>query len=153
MSSSRNTRLVFRYDDQEYRDREIITSRGDSLSMLIPKQKIVERAIRRTLFNGTAIRGSAVYAWLDKDVAVRIWKRSGKKYLYEVLVEEADILFEADLNHYNDALGCDPNDVEFGLAISRYCERESALPHHTSPRVEVLFNKGRIVRKLCTIEF
>ena len=143
-----NSRSVYRYDDQHYIDGEVIRPRGDSYCTLNSNERIVEAAIRKSLINGTAIRGNAVYAWLDRDVATRIWERTGKKYLYEILVNEEKILFEADLNHYSDALNCEPHGVEFGLAISRYCERRSALPKHTSPRVEVLFGEGKIVRKL-----
>lgn len=150
MSSNRKTRLVYRYDDQHYHDGEVITSRGDSIVTLTIAEKTVEMAVRQELVNGEAIRGNAVYAWIDKEVALRLWRISKQSYLYALLVDEDDILFESDLNHYSDATEFKPDDPEFDAAISRYCLQEPTLSKHTSPRIEVLFEKGVIVKKLCS---
>lgn len=94
---------VYRYDNEEFADGLLIESRGDSFSALTEDEKKVELAIRATLPDGENIRSTSLYTWADEELAKRLWSLSGKRYLYELEIDEADIRHKGDLNYYSEA--------------------------------------------------
>jgi hypothetical protein len=95
------TKTVYRYDDEDYPDGQLVRSRGDSFDILTKVEKVVELGIRALLPDGANVRGASLYTWEDEVVARRLWKLSGKKYLYELEVDDASIRHIGDLNLYS----------------------------------------------------
>jgi hypothetical protein len=126
----------------------MINARGDSISSLTEHQKVVEIAIREALPHGPTIRGTSLYTWADEGVAKRLWRRSRKRYLYELEIAEADIRHKGDLNYYSEALDAVKSGKPFEDAIRKYCRGETAGPPFTEPRVEILVSKATVLRKL-----
>ncbi len=97
----------------------MINARGDSISSLTEHQKVVEIAIREALPHGPTIRGTSLYTWADEGVAKRLWRRSRKRYLYELEIAEADIRHKGDLNYYSEALDAVKSGKPFEDAIRK----------------------------------
>jgi hypothetical protein len=139
---------VYRYDDQEFADGQIIDPRGDSFGTLTDHQKAVEIAIRAALPNGAIVRGNSLYTWADEQLAKRLWPRSKKRYLYELEIDEADICHKGDLNYYSEAVSAAKSGAPIEDAVSKYCAGENAGAPYTEPRVEILVSKAKVLRKL-----
>ncbi len=139
---------VYRYDDQEFADGQMIESRGDSFGTLTDHQKTVETAIRTALPNGTMVRGNSLYTWANEEVAKRLWPLSKKRYLYELEIDKADIRHKGDLNQYSEAESAAKSGAPVENAVGKYCAGENAGAPYTEPRVEVLVSKAKVLRKL-----
>lgn len=139
---------VYRYDDQEFADGQIIYSRGDSLSTLTDHQKNVELAIRSALPDGANVRGTSLYTWADEKLARRLWPLSRKRYLYELEIDETDIRHRGDLNYYSEAETAAKLSTPFEDAIRKYCTGLTAGQPFTEPRIEILVSKATVLRKL-----
>jgi hypothetical protein len=142
---------AYRYDNREYADNEIIRPRGDPFK-LTPEQQIVETAIRRALPNGEDIRTNSIYAWEDEAVARKLWDMSGKKNLYTLEIDDADVRHRGDVNCYStavDAVTCGKSSDE---AVEKYCKSEGAGPDYRTPRIELLVSEARVIRKLASKE-
>ena len=139
---------VYRYDDQEFADGEVIEPRGDLFSTLTEHQRVVETAIRATLPNGATVRGHSLYTWADEKVARRLWPLSKKRYLYELEIDKADIRHKGDLNQYSEAVSAAKSGAPIERAVGKYCAGENAGAPYTEPRVEILVSKARVLRKL-----
>lgn len=139
--------MVYRYDNEDYAEGEVIRPQRGSFP-LTENQEDVERVIRSTLPNGEDIRGNSIYTWASEPVAKRVWPHSGRKYLYQLEVDEAHIRFRGDLNWYSAAVdkvaaGKAPDD-----AVNEYCSGQRAGAPFTEPRIEVLVSEARVIRKL-----
>jgi hypothetical protein len=139
---------VYRYDDQEFADGQMIESRGDSFGTLTDHQKVVEIAIRAALPNGAIVRGNSLYTWADEQLAKRLWPPSKKRYLYELEIDEADIRHKGDLNYYSEAVSAAKSGAPIEDAVSKYCAGENAGAPYTEPRVEILVSKAKVLSKL-----
>lgn len=138
---------VFRYDNEDYAVGQVIVSRGDHFDGLTDKEKAVELAIRKALPNGVDVRSASLYAWESEQFAKRVWPHSKKKYLYELEVDESDIRFKSDLNHFSDATGSIGSADAFDNAVARYCSAAPPTADHTTPRVEVLVSRATVISK------
>jgi hypothetical protein len=139
--------IVYRYDNEEYGEDTIIRSRGDSFSILTEFQKQVELAIRSTLVDGVNIRSNSVYTWADEKLARRLWPFSGKKYLYELEIENSNIRHIGDLNWYSAAEDAIKAQVSPESAVEKYCSGELAGAPYTQPRIEVLVSEARVLKR------
>jgi hypothetical protein len=139
------TKTVYRYDDEDYPDGQLVRSRGDSFDILTKVEKVVELGIRALLPDGANVRGASLYTWEDEVVARRLWKLSGKKYLYELEVDDASIRHIGDLNLYSCAKDAVQSGQSPNEAISAYCNRDVADPKLGGPRREILVSEGRII--------
>jgi hypothetical protein len=119
---------VYRYDDEDYRDGEIISSRGDHYDRLTGTQQQVELVIRRTLPKGENVRRTSLYTWEDRSFARLGWEHRKRRYLYELEVDEADIRFHGDLQHFSDAEDAIKDHRSPHDAVARYCSGENVLP-------------------------
>ena len=139
---------VYRYDDQDFADGQMIESRGDLFSTLTDHQRTVETAIRAALPNGAIVRGNSLYTWANEEVAKRLWPLSKKRYLYELEIDKADIRHKGDLNQYSEAESAAKSGAPVENAVGKYCAGENAGAPYTEPRVEVLVSKAKVLRKL-----
>ncbi|MET4361278.1 hypothetical protein ABIB06_001854 [Bradyrhizobium sp. LB8.2] len=141
-------KIVYRYDKDLYEEGEILTPKHDSFGMLTDTEKVVETAIRARLPNGQSIRGGSLFAWESEAVGKRMWPLSKKPYLYELEVDDADIRFRGDLNHYNnakDAVKKERSPEEF---VAAYCDGKDSDPAvNGAPRIELLFSKAKVLKR------
>lgn len=79
-------------------------------------------------------------------MAARLWRLGKKKYLYELEVDEADICFKGDLNHFSAAVDADEAGKLFDAELVHYRTGKNAGECWTEPRVEMLVKQARIVQ-------
>lgn len=140
--------MVYRYDSASYAESDIMRSRGNSFDMLTDDQKIVEIAIRAAVCGGADIRGNSLYTWENEGLAKRLWRLSGKPYLYELEVEDSDIRHRGDLNFYTEALEAIREGNSPSEAIEKYWSGETSVAPWTEPRIELLASQARVRRRL-----
>jgi hypothetical protein len=142
------TKIVYRYDKNFYKAGEILVPKRDSFGMLTDIEKVVETAIRARLPDGQSIRGGSLFAWESEAVGKRMWPLSKKPYLYELEVDEADIRFCGDLNHYNNAKDAVTNEKSPDEFVAAYCDGNPSDPAvNGSPRIELLFSKAKVLKR------
>ena len=131
----------YHYSNDIFQTGQEFLPQHDHFDSLDPSQREAELAIRQGKLGAAEIRIGAVYVWRDEDWARAAYRLSKRKYLYEVEVEERDILHQADLSHYTDTRdaingGRSPNEH-----VRRYWAGEPHLPEHIKPRFEILARK------------
>lgn len=141
-------RIVYRYDNECYKDGEITRPRGDFFSTLTDSEKQVELAIRSTLPDGANIRSTSVCTWANENLAKRLWPRSRKKYLYELEIDDFNIRHIGDLNWYSAAKDAVNSGELPKDAVDKYCSGENAGPPYTEPRIEVLVSEAKVRKRL-----
>jgi len=139
--------IVYRYDNDEYADGQVISTRGDSLNTLTDHQKMVELAIRSELHNGAEIRSTSLYTWANEALARRLWHLSKKKHLYELEVDHANVRHRGDLNWYSAAVDAVKLGKSPKVAVGKYCSGVEADSSFTEPRTEVLVSEAKVIRK------
>ena len=92
-----------------------------------------------------------MYTWEDEVIAKRLWKNSGKRYLYELEVEDASIRHMGDLDLYSAAKDAVKGGKSPDSAIRGYCNGENAPPELGGPRREILVGEGRVMRKIASL--
>ena len=140
------TIVAYRYDNDRYEVGDIITPKRDSFGSLTLAQQKVETALRAAIPDGHALRGGSVFAWESEAVAKWVWPYSGKLYLYELEILEADIKFRGDLNHYNNAADAAALDFPFDHHIEAY-RTGAPSPDNGLPRIELLFSKAKVLKR------
>ena len=88
----------FRADQRIFRVHDDVDPSGDHLDELQPNVKAVELLIRKAMPNGHAIRGESLHVFVSQEVALRYWFFKAGRHLYELEVEESDILHKGDMN-------------------------------------------------------
>lgn len=142
------TKIVYRYDNERYDVDDIITPKRNSFGMLTDREKQVETTIRAALPNGQSIRGDSVFGWESEAVGHRLWSLSGKQYLYELEVDEVDMRFRGDLNHYNNAKDAVGDGRPLDKFVQAYCEGKDSDPAvNGAPRIELLFSKAKVLKR------
>lgn len=135
----------YRYEHRLFAVGAMMHPPEDSFSRLTPTQQLVDRAIRDALPDGDRLRGGSLYAWEELDWGRRAWQLRRSPYFYELEIDEADILFRSDLNHYSDALDAAKKGLPFDDAVARYCANAPQLAHHNRPRVDLLLTRACVV--------
>jgi len=79
-------------------------------------------------------------------VAKRVWPLSGKLYLYELEILQADIRFRGDLNHYNNAADAAALEFSFDHHLEAY-RTGAPSPNNGAPRIELLFSKAKVLKR------
>lgn len=142
---------AYRYDNRDIADGQTMSPPGDSYPGLTENQKIVESALRAYLKDGANIRANSLYAWEDEGFARRTWKHTRRRFLYELEIDEADILLRGDLNLYTEAAERVGRREPFDDLIRKYCAGETAGSPYAEPRREILASKAIAFRKLMSI--
>jgi hypothetical protein len=114
---------LYRYEDRDFAEGEVMPPFGDHYRRLTPEQKIVENKLIEALPDGENLRNSSLYTWEDEAVARRVFDAqvSAKKprtYLYEVEVEAEKVRFRGDLNSYSAAVDAVANNQSPDAAIA-----------------------------------
>jgi hypothetical protein len=140
--------IVYRYDNESHGKNTIVRSRGEFFDSLTESQKQVELAIRATLLDGVNIRSNSLYAWVDEQLAKRIWPLSKTKHLYELEIQEFNIRHIGDLNWYSAAVDAVKSQMPSEIYIKNYCSGVlSGLPF-TTPRLEILVSEAKVLTNL-----
>lgn len=141
------TRTVYRYDNQNYADGQVIKSRGDHYEGLCDNEKIVEWHIREHLPNGIFIRKCSLYACENLSSGRNLWKYSKKQYLYELEIEDKNINFVGNLDSYSAAVDAVGNTKLLEEKVEQYCKGE-VLDQNIDIRLEVLVCEAKVIRKV-----
>jgi hypothetical protein len=136
--------IVYRTDGDDFDDGHILTPRGDHASTTLHStNQEAERLIREAHPDGEKIRANSIYAWKYLAKAEMSWSHERTKNLYELEIDEDDILHTADLDHFA-ALA----------AVVGKKQLADDLAHKywngpiESERVEILVRKAKVLRKL-----
>src|SRR4051794_6582653 len=134
---------AFRYFDADFEPGRVVTPKSDHFPNLSAEKQRAEAAIRQGDSRGH-IRGHSVFVFENREVAEELLEETDGKHLYEVIVDDGDILHRGDLRIYDEIVealkhGRDAKPLvkEFWSAIER--------PY---PRIELTVRKVTIRRKL-----
>jgi hypothetical protein len=94
---------TYRYDTEEHADGQNVQQTIDHIDRLTATQREAELLVRAGKRCGESIRGKSVYSYLNKDFAEFAWRNRKGRHLYEVEIDDADILHMADLDAYSAA--------------------------------------------------
>jgi len=139
-------KTVYHYSDRDLKDEEVITAYRDSFDGLTDAEKIFETAIRAFITNGHKIRAESLYTWETDRLVRNVWSRMKHKYFYELEIDRDDIVFQADLNYYNDGAAAAAAGNALDGIVALYESGESK-PDAT-PRTEILVKKAIVKRML-----
>lgn len=148
-----NEIILWRYDPRELFPNDMIypePSRADDfLVTLTPDLLVAEKLICEAVPNGAELRRNAVYCFEDRGNANEGAYRKAVR-LYEVAVDQNDILHRGDLNHYTQigqlaagktALSKGPAD-HTAREVLKYWASEVSRPNS---KMEVLVKQARVV--------
>jgi hypothetical protein len=99
--------IVYRTDSRDFETGEEITSRGDHRDELPDEDKReAEDAIRASRTDGAKIRADSLYTYRSLDLATSDWRfrSKDKRHLYELEIDESNIVHIGDLMIYFDVI-------------------------------------------------
>lgn len=135
---------VYRYDAADFRDGEVITSRGDHMPGLTGKEFVVETALRNFSPQMADIRSKSLYVWRDRPVAEFLWRNTVKgEHLYELDIGVDDIRHIGDVAIYSLATGVSSQEGAMDALVRQYWNRTIC-----RSAVEILVTKASVRRKL-----
>ena len=111
---------------------QVLVATEDHLSALSPEKQRAELAIRGGDPRGS-LRGRAVYAFADRRVAERLLADAGGQQLYEMAIEEGDIIHRGDLRIFDEVVEALKAGRCADASIAAYWRGE----RRASPRVEL----------------
>lgn len=135
--------LVYRYDNQDYGDGEVIVSRGDHADGLTAIEREVEVGLRSASAEAASIRRDSLYTWKDEDFARLAGGYKRSRFLYELDVQDADIRHVGDLDHYSAAKDAAKLGQPYARHLEAYWTQRTG-----ARRVEILVASACVVRKL-----
>jgi hypothetical protein len=122
----------------------ILTSRGDHANTTLHStNQEAERLIREAHPEGQYIRASSIYTWKHLSMAEASWLHEKTKNLYELEIDEDDIVHTADLDHFATLVSVAGNKQLADVYTQKYWNGPIE-----SERVEVLVRKAKVLRKL-----
>jgi hypothetical protein len=134
---------VYRYYEQDLPPGYVDTPQVDHLDKLSPEKQKAEIAIRKGDKRGQS-RAGAIFVFEKLDVAKALLIEARDQYLFEVSVDEKDVVHRADLRIYDEIVETlkkneDPRSLikEFWMGVER-----------PSPRIELEVKKVIIVKKI-----
>jgi hypothetical protein len=136
------TRIVYRTDSDEFADGRIITPRGDHTDTMNPKLRPAEDLIRSGRPGGNEIRSNCIYVWESRESGENSWRYEKDKHLYEVEIDEADILHTGDA-YLVATIAEIPDPRTAGEVVRLYWNGDKR-----SKRIELLVKKAKVLRKL-----
>lgn len=92
---------AYRAEHRPFDKDAIITSAGDHIGTLVGTLLGAEQRLRAISDDALQIRSTGLYVFTDRDWVLR-YATLKKRYLYELSVDEADILHSADMMIVND---------------------------------------------------
>lgn len=140
-------RPLYRSDYRRFVLGQPLSPPGDHFGELTVKQQEAERLIREGHPNGSALRAENVYAFPDKARAEKYWAYQCLKYeryLYEIEVDERDILHSGDVAHYNHIVNNYLSVEEAKRFVERYWRSEPS----ENPDVENIVRNAVVKRVL-----
>jgi hypothetical protein len=135
--------IAYRYDSQEHAHGQIVKQTVDHIDRLTPTQREAELLVRAGKEDGTSIRGKSVYSYRDRKFAEFGWSRKKGMHLYEVEIDDADIVHKADLAAYTAVEDAHVNGQPTAEHVARYWTGAAE-----GRRLEILAIQVRVVRKL-----
>lgn len=138
-------RTLYRYAQGLIEVGQVMPKDGDHIGRLTEDQLAAEKALRAVSAKAAETRKKALFAWTDYELARQSGAILQRRYLYTLHVEDEDVLFESDLQHFTDVVdaikaGRDPDE-----AIRGYWS--NAPRSDPKPRTEVLFTRGKVLKR------
>jgi hypothetical protein len=133
----------YRYDTEDRADEEIVRQTSDHVDRLTDARCGAERLIRAAREDGESIRANSVYSYLDRDFAEFAWRYRKGTHLYEVEIDDADVVHKADLDSYTAVEEAHGKGEATAEHVARYWAGATE-----GRRVEILATQVRVVRKL-----
>jgi hypothetical protein len=137
------SRPAFRYFPEDLASGHVITPKSDHFRSLSPDKQKAEAAIRAGNPRGH-IRENAVFVFEDRRVAEELLGATDGKHLYEVIVDDRDVLSRADLKIYDEIVEC----LKQGEAVDQLVTEFWDGVERPSPRIELTVRKAVIRQKL-----
>ena len=135
---------VYRYDPADFTDGQVITSRGDHITGLTGKERVVELALRNSSPRMAEIRSTSLYVWRGKETAEFLWRNTRKgEHLYELDIDVDDIQHIGDVAIYSLATGIGPQELAIDALVRQYWNRTIC-----KSAVEILVSKAIVRQKL-----
>lgn len=138
-------RTLYRYAQGLAEVGDVMLKDGDHIGRLTEDQFAAEKALRAVSAEAAEMRRKALFAWTNHELARQSGALLGRPYLYTLQVEDRDVIFESDLQHYTNVVesikaGRDPDD-----AVRRYWANGPCCD--PKPRIEVLFTQGKVLKR------
>jgi hypothetical protein len=133
----------YRYFPEDFPPGHVVTPKADHFCNLAPDKQKAEAAIRAGSTRGN-IRANSVFVFESRQVAENLLHETDGKHLYEVRVEEKDILCRADLRIYDEIV----ERLKEGKAVDALVKEFWEGAERPSPRIELTVRKVVINRKL-----
>ena len=134
---------TFKYVDGDCAPGQLIEAKEDHIGELSPAKQRAERAIREGDPRGS-LRASAIYVFEDRAVAEALLHHTPGQHLYEMEVDDADILHRADLRIYDEIVDALARGRPTQALVKEFWSGTER-PH---PRIELAVSKARVVRKM-----
>jgi hypothetical protein len=135
--------IAYRYDTAKRADDQVVRQTIDHIARLTPTQREAELLVRAGAKDGASIRGSSVYSYLNRDYAEFAWSKRKGRNLYEVEIDEADVVHTADLDAFTAVETAYKKGHPTDMHVSRYWAGAT-----DGRRVEVLASEVRVIRKI-----
>jgi hypothetical protein len=134
---------AFKYLEDEFKHGEEITPKEDHFHNLREDKRKAEIAIRRADPRG-GLRARAIFVFESRKVAEDLLPQTAGKHLYEVAVNENDVLHRADLTIYDDI----EQALRNGNPVDRLLKDFWDGVQRPLPRIELAVSRIRVGRKI-----
>jgi len=138
-------RTLYRYAEGLAEVGDVMLKDGDHIGRLTEDQLAAEKALRAVSVEAAETRRKALFAWTDYELARQSGALLERRYLYTLEVEDGDVIFESDLQHYSEVVGSIKAGRDPDEAIRRYWANGPRCG--PKPRIEVLFARGKVLKR------
>ncbi|QND70827.1 hypothetical protein [Tardiphaga robiniae] len=141
------SKIVWRYDSEDFSDDQIITSRGDHIVNLKDGQLEFEKRIRAVSVEWERIRRESLYVWRDEAIAKKLWKKDPlPTHLYMLEIQLDDHERSCDVSFYS--IGADSVLTEPPVRALDFALKQFITEAYQEPRVEFLVKKAKVIKKV-----
>jgi len=134
---------AYRYYETDFQSGYVDTPQGDHLPSLSPEKQRAEMVIREGDKRGRS-RAHAIFVFEKVAVARDLLDKTAGKHLYEMNVDEGDILHRADLRIYDEIVEALKRNEKVDLLVREFWQGIE----RPSPRIELAVTRAVVVRKL-----
>jgi hypothetical protein len=135
-------RIVYRTDSDDFADGRDLYPRGDHTNTMNAKLRAAEELIRSGKADGPKIRSNCIYVWETRESGESNWHHEKDKHLYELEIDEADILHIGDAYLLATIAAIDDSQAA-AKVVQSYWNGDTQ-----GNRTELLVTKAKVLRKL-----
>ena len=138
------TRILYRIDRREFSVGKEILPPGDHIDFVETPLQAAEALLRRVAGDRAKLRSEYLFVFKDLNYTGKYFLGKGGRSIYEVEVDESDILHEADMMLVNEIADVISDTPAAESLAERWLNQET----RDSERVEVVVAKAVVKRKL-----